>query len=128
MKINHRQLITVDPSKPGEEPSALSVNWEKINMDYEKSGLSQKAFCERHHIIFNQFSYQRYRLQRRKKVKKKIAPVVLKDEESFVSHPSSYSRECFILEWSSVKKLTIPTNVNAKALTIILTVLGNASC
>ena len=106
-----------------------SIDWGKINDEYEKSGLPQKIFCQNNHIQFNQFTYQRQRLKHHNQAKKKLAPVVVREDEfDFVSHRTVKACKGFILEWPNGKRLIIPIDTNAQALNIVLTELGRVEC
>lgn len=43
------------------------LNWDKIITDWQRSGLSQTEFCNRHHYHFNSFTYQRGKYLKRQK-------------------------------------------------------------
>ena len=45
--------------------------WRKIIQAYNRSGLEQKVFCERHDLKFTSFHYWRYKIRKEQKTKAK---------------------------------------------------------
>jgi len=121
MKINHPHTMQPEPTS--------GIDWEKINEEYKSSGLSQKAFCQNKNIKFNQFTYQRQRLQQRNRIQNKLASIIVHDDKlNLTPHRSVNSHKNFILEWPSGKRLIIPIDTNSQALNIVLTTLGRIEC
>ena len=47
---------------------ARKSNWARLSTEWERSGLSQKAFCEKHGVSYTNFCYHRSALRKRERV------------------------------------------------------------
>jgi len=55
--------------------------WEKTFIDYEKSGLSQRAYCKQNSLKYSTFAYWKNRLSKKAKEQFVEIPVIKLDEK-----------------------------------------------
>ncbi len=110
--------------EPQAQQSAL--DWQAINSDYEKSGLSQKRYCKQANISFNQFTYQRQILNRQRyKQQKKLAKVVVRPSGATTNAASNHINKSPVsIEWPNGIKLNIPPSISPDRLKALIKTVG----
>jgi len=108
-----------DPKSPANR------DWPKIVSNWERSGLSQKAYCEQYHIKPHIFSYYRNKLRAAKKRDKKLIP--LKAMPMNANASSDYSSD-YKLKLNNGAVLSIPQAAEPNGLQVLLKMLGVLSC
>lgn len=114
---NKRANIAIN----AESITHTTINWNKINSEWEKSDLSQTAFCKITNTNYQQFVYQRARLKQETKnhqIAPKLLPVKIQHNTNKPSH-----NEPFILYYPNGLKLTIPNGADEHTLKQLLNYL-----
>lgn len=103
-----------------EQPSSdKTIDWNKLNTEWEASPLSQKAFCQAKEISYSLFVSKRaYWLKKRKRpVKQTFAPVTVAPIKAAKVDP------VLSLRLPSGARLDIPPSINTSHLKPILVAL-----
>lgn len=109
-------------TKSSGQPSKL--NWEKLNHEWQESGLTQRAFCHEHSLTLSTFVYHRGKLLEKQNTSKShhFTEVKVKGDASL----SSYQNITIHLPNSI--RLSIPPNVNETQIKMLLAALGVGTC
>ena len=97
------------------------LDWQAVMHEWEASDLSQPEFCKAKSLNYTTFVYQRNKFKKNKNVAPPLLPIKLL-QPAQTSAPLPLAT-CFILQWPSGIKLSIPPQADATILKALLTCL-----
>jgi len=121
------QKISADPQQQDMRIATASISrnqWKQTITEWEKSELTQKAFCQSRRINFSSFSYYRTQFKIRQPRKQKLATIKVVSNKP----TSQTSLGNFIVQSPSGTKLILPRKYNPSELKSLLVLLGVCSC
>ena len=114
--------MSISTIRKGQDISDQEIDWEAVNREWRASGKSQKAFCKKRGLSYNQFTHKRSRLLKAPGVKK----------GNLVRLPlggsSRMSVSCYHLHLPSGLRLQVPYDFTEHSLKRLLEILGAVQC
>lgn len=108
--------------------SDKKVYWQNIIREWEKSGMSQAAFCRTRNITHSNFFVWRKRLaaESTAPLSAVFAPVTIKQEDIMLSKPTASMPVRLVLK--NNVRLEIASGIDKATLKVVLDVLGVLPC
>ena len=103
-----------------------ATEWRRWLARYERSGLSQKAFCARHGLALSTLTY--WRRRERNRAAEQSASFVEVPQSAVSAVPSSMALAGILIELPSGVRFELSRATDAKWLAALLRELGTVAC
>ena len=116
-----------------ENKATIEVDWKQEILSWEKSGLSQKKYCQQRQLHYHRFVYERSQLQPKRQPAGKFLPIKtasLKEppDSLDIKNLRSDCASHWILTSPSGYQLSVPTQSGMAILNRLLDWMGEKRC
>lgn len=116
-----------------ENKATAEVDWKQEILSWEKSGLSQKKYCQQRQLHYHRFVYEKSQLQPKRQSTGKFLPVkTVAIEEPLDSLGVKNMRSAYLSHWiltsPSGYQLSVPTESGIPVLNRLLDFMGEKRC